>query len=143
MMHRSRHRAITLIEVLAALVIIAMLAGVCVPMLRSAASIIGEPQQLDASEARLDLEALADMFVMNPTAFGVESLDELTMVQIGSPDSSALSQVSVVRLTRDDETEETEGTEWNHGWLVFREGGNVAIRFREPAPRDDSKEASP
>lgn len=140
MRRRPRHRAMTLIEVLASLVIIAMLAGVCVPLLRSAATVMGEPRHPVASEARLELEALADMFVKNPAAFGVPSLDDLTMVQISSPDSSTPGQATVVRLTGDDAAEEAE---WNHEWLVFREGDNVAFRFLQLAPKDDLKEAVP
>jgi prepilin-type N-terminal cleavage/methylation domain-containing protein len=135
---RSVNRGITLLEVLASLVIIGMLAGVCVPMLRSAGAVIGEPPRTDDSKAQLGLEAFADAIMKDPAAFAIDSLDELTTAQIVAPEGATLASVTIIKLAAD-----SEDHDFKHEWLVLHDGEHRAIRFHWPPPKQESTERLP
>jgi prepilin-type N-terminal cleavage/methylation domain-containing protein len=139
-MRRARlHRGLTLIEVLASLVIVALLAGVCVPMLQQAAGVMSEAAAADDSPLRLDLEAMADAFGADPASFGVGDVDAFSATEITSADFETIGSVSVERLQVP--IAEEEGT-FGHDWLVFRRGGLLALRLH-PLPPQPEQDASP
>src|SRR5437870_12209006 len=74
----TTHRGLTLLEVLVATVIMAMMASALVPMFSSALRIL-QPKtwegEVDQNQRiRFDLSRLADAFVINPAAFGRRDL---------------------------------------------------------------------
>lgn len=101
-------RALTLVEVLAATVILAMLAGAVVPLLADARRTLEHEQ---STIEIIDLEQLAADFVDEPKSFGFED-DLLTLTELTIPWPDAPDQPDV-RISRID-TEDA-----HHIWLIF------------------------
>ena len=105
-------RGLTLVEVLAATVLLAVIVGACVPMLQRAM------QALEYSEPPfeyMELAWLADALIAEPAAFGVEALAPTGDLQVQWPESSERPPVIVRRLMADDD-------EIEYAWLVFSSG---------------------
>ena len=117
MMHR---RGLTLLEVLASTVLLTMLASACLPLLRQAMS---DLRPTDEPFALVELTQLAERFLADPPAFGVESLesqsDELHLPWPEQPDRSP---VTVRRLRVD-------APPPDHAWLSFSCEGQRIFRW--------------
>ena len=126
-----RRRGLTLVEVLASTVLLTMLAWACVPLLQQA---MNDLRQMDEPFVLVELTQLAEMFLADPSAFGVEALpsqgDEL---QLPWPEQSDRSPVIVHRLSAD-------GEALDHAWLSFTSQGQHIFRW---LPVEAEKESSP
>lgn len=127
-------RAMTLVEVLAATVLLAMLAAACMPLLQRAMRALDEPSPPDAPFGLLELSQLADSFLADASAFGVESLSEQDELQLPWPEHPQRPVVTVRRLTAQD-------AEADHSWLAFSSGKTCIFRWvpvdhdaQEPVP---------
>ena len=124
-------RALTLVEVLAATVLLAMLAAACMPLLQRAMRGLDEP---DAPFNPLELSQLADSFLGDPSAFSVESPSEQDALQLPWPEHPEHPLVIVRRLTARD-------ADADHTWLAFSSGKTFIFRWvpvdhdaQEPVP---------
>ena len=124
-------RALTLLEVLASTVLLTMLAWACLPLLRQAMS---DLRQKDEPFALVELTQLAELFLTDPSAFGVESLPSpLDELHLPWPERPGRSPVTVRRLS-------TDPSPSDHAWLSFSCQGQRIFRWlaveaeREPEP---------
>lgn len=112
-------RAMTLVEVLASLVLLTLLAGASASMLRSAAQAM--PREEDSGA--FELAALADAVLADPVAHGIDTpLHELTSLDIPWPDHPARPPARL-RVLRSDEPEA------DHAWLVLEWDGAAVSRW--------------
>jgi prepilin-type N-terminal cleavage/methylation domain-containing protein len=121
-------RGLTLIEVLAATVLIAMIAAVCVPVMRSASAAL-EPQDREIEVAELSL--LIDQWLAEeaPPAFSREDVFE---GQILWPDHPTRPPVDVrLLLSRD--------SALHHGWLLLQCESFDLLRWVPLAPPDQEE----
>ena len=105
-------RGLTLLEVLAAAVLLAVVAGTCVPLLRNALPALRAP---DHQFELFELARVADSIIAEPAAFGIEAWPEIGDQWITWPDVPD-RPVITVRLIRVGEPQV------NHGWLAFSSG---------------------
>lgn len=116
-------RAMTLIEVLAAAVILAMLAGAVVPLLADARRTL---EHDGVSLEILDLEEFADAFVGSPESFGIDNaLTELSRLDVPWPDHPDRPSVLVRLIDGGD-----------HFWIVF-ECSRLAVSRWLDKPQED------
>ncbi|MCH8166197.1 MAG: type II secretion system protein [Planctomycetes bacterium] len=127
-------RALTLVEVLAATVLLAMLAATCMPLLQRAMRALDEPSPPDAPFELVELSQLADSFLADASAFGVESPSEQDELQLPWPEHTQRPPVIVRRLTAQD-------ADADHTWLAFSSGKTFIFRWvpvdhnaQEPVP---------
>ena len=102
----TRRHGLTLVEVLAATVLLAMIAAACLPLLRSSMRALRDPPP---AVELLDLSRLADRFVADPAGFGAEAPQDES-IELGWPEHPDRSPVTVRRFTAGDEDAE---------WLTF------------------------
>ena len=76
-------RGLTLVEVLAATILLAVIAATCTPLIRQATHLVRDTGH---SFELFELSRLADELIADPTAFGVESLHEEFELQVPWPD---------------------------------------------------------
>jgi prepilin-type N-terminal cleavage/methylation domain-containing protein len=114
-------RGLTLLEVLAATVLLAILAGACVPVLQRALSALRPSQR---QFELLELARVADSVVAEPSAFGVDAVSEASEQRMGWPDHTDRPVITVRLLAADDPDAE-------HGWLAFSSGGWTVHRWME------------
>lgn len=116
----TQRHGLTLLEVLAATVLLTMIAAVCTPLLRQAIRHLHEP---DATVLIFDLAQFADGLVADPSEFDVESVQsvtgELQLPWLQHPDRPA---VIVRRLNAIDPNTD-------HAWLSFTCGNNTVFRW--------------
>ncbi len=115
-----RHRGLTLLEVLASTVLLTMLAWACVPLLRKAMNDLRQP---DEQFALVELTQLAERFLVDPAAFGVESPpSERDELHLSWPEQSDRSPVIVRRLS-------AQAGPHDHAWLSFTGEGQRIFRW--------------
>ncbi len=105
----TERRGMTLLEVLAATVLLAVLAGTCIPTLRHAARALSTPS---ASFDLYELAALADAFVEGPSEFGMAPDALPSEFELHWPELPDHDPVRVRIVTPD--APDTE-----HLWLTF------------------------
>ncbi len=128
-----RRRGLTLLEVLASTVLLTMLASACLPLLRQAMS---DLRQTDEPFALVELTQLAELFLADPSAFGVESLpSELDELHLPWPEQSDRSPVTVRRLSAD-------APPHDHDWVSFSCEGQRVFRWLA-VEADDAQESEP
>lgn len=120
-------RALTLVEVLAATVLMAILAGTCMPLLQRAMRASHEPE---APFELLALAQLADWFIGDPAVFGLEMPWPSEQVRVPWPDHPDRPPVTVRGLMAGD-------PDLDHAWLVFSCEGLAVFRW---IPVDDQGE---
>lgn len=126
-----RRRGLTLLEVLAATVLLTMLAGACVPLLRQAMNDLRQP---DEPLALVELTQLAKLFLADPTAFGIEPpLLERDELHLPWPDQSDRTPVIVHRLS-------TDAGPHDHAWVSFTSGEQRIFRW---IAIEDEQESQP
>lgn len=123
-------RGLTLVEILTATVLMAILVAACVPILRRASQALDEP---DRPIAILQLATLADGFLADPDAFGPESAGTEDSFEIQWPPANTdRPSVLVQRLEPADPAD-------GRRWLVFSCDGASVVRWLpapEPGDRD-------
>ena len=130
--HRPR-RGLTLIEVLASIVILTMLAVTCVPLLRQAAG----ARPIESSIDLLELSRFADAVLEEPTAHGIESFENVQDMELSWPDDSQRAPARLVRLEAEPTDDENPP---DHVWLIFDVGDLQVLRYvvierdKEPTP---------
>lgn len=118
-------RGLTLIEVLAATVLLGITAAACVPILTSAMRVLHEEHA--ASVSLDDLAIFADGVVADPESFGltIAQLHELDSIEISWPDAGVSVTIKSKRA---------EDTAIRHSLLVFTthaEGARTVFRWIE------------
>ena len=119
-------RGLTLIEVLASVVILTMLAVACMPMLQSAKSATHQDPRLT-----FDLGQLADAFIENPQEHGIQDIGVIDVIELAWPETS------MTELHRDPMTLQLRRIEdgdngVTHAWLVFEYEGATVCRWIGP-----------
>ena len=126
----QRH-ALTLLEVLAATVLLTLLAATCLPMLQRATRLLDQPEvPFDYSE----LARLADSILADPEIFGLSGLPSEGEAAIGWPESPDRPMVVIRVLSAQD-------TSSDHVWLRF--SCDQASVHRWIPVRDQSKDTTP
>ncbi len=126
---RSRRAGMTLLEVLIATAILAMLAVACTPLIVRAISSVERSAHAMSVQAA-DLSAAADIFINDPVSFGLEhaSLHEISELQIPWPkdderfDKVPASVIDVCAIRAD-------RSHADHLWLRFECEGAIALRM--------------
>ncbi len=128
-----RRRGLTLLEVLASTVLLTMLASACLPLLRQAMS---DLRPTDEPFALVELTQLAELFLADPSAFGVESLPlQLDELHLPWPEQPDRSPITVRRWSAD-------APPPDHGWLSFSCEGQRIFRWLA-VEADDARESEP
>lgn len=128
-----RRRGLTLLEVLASTVLLTLLASACLPLLRQAMS---DLRQTDEPFALVELTQLAELFLADPSAFGVESLpSEPHELHLPWPEQPDRSPVTVRRLSAD-------SSQHDHAWVSFSCEGQRVFRWLA-VEADDARESEP
>ena len=118
-----RRRGLTLLEVLASTVLLTMLASACLPLLRQAMSDLGPT---DEPFALVELTQLAELFLADPSAFGVESLpSESDELHLPWPERPGRSPVTVRRWRADPPPPPPH----DHAWVSFSCEGQRIFRW--------------
>ncbi|MCH8314449.1 MAG: type II secretion system protein [Planctomycetes bacterium] len=118
-----RRRGLTLLEVLASTVLLTMLASACLPLLRQAMS---DLRQTDEPFALVELTQLAELFLADPSAFGVESLPlESDELHLPWPERPGRSPVTVRRWRADTPPPPPH----DHAWVSFSCEGQRIFRW--------------
>jgi len=134
-------RAMTLVEALAATVLLAVLAGACLPLMQQAMRSLREA---DAAGFDVrDLSLMADAFVAEPEAFTTVPFDDMTEIEVAWPDTADRDPVRVERLVRVDapatDTPDDDDDD-DHAWLVFSCGPFTVCRW---VPIEGASEGEP
>jgi prepilin-type N-terminal cleavage/methylation domain-containing protein len=138
-----RRRALTLLEVLLATALLAMLAAACVPAIARAMTMLRDDSRREQREFHLaDLETVADAFLEKTSRFGVLDVQpyEIDVVEFEWPADSGIASTSpiVARARRSADAEVT------HLWLLFEcEGLTVSRWVAIPVERDTTPGGSP
>lgn len=120
-MRAKRQAGLTLIELVAALALLAMIVTASLPVLQEAARSLQSNEPAVAVE---DLGMLADRMLSDPEAFGIEPLHAFESAQIEWPTDllpDATSDAVTVELVRIEETD--------HAWLRFSAGEAATLRW--------------
>ena len=124
----------TLLEVLASTVLLAMVSAASVPLLRAAVrSLRIEPQAFDLRE----LTEFADEFALDPSAFGVDDEGDWTALDVAWRERPELPAVRVARLLQSESGGDEEASD--HEWLAFTHGGIAVYRWRALAAPGDGE----
>jgi len=124
-------RALTLVEVLAAVVLLSILSAASAQMLGAVRDHIDHAPGIVLSE----LTIFADTFMEEPAKFGVNALpenisdEELT---VPWPDEPARAPVTLARIEPDNPATE-------HAWLAFRCGTLVVVRYIPVLPKEPER----
>lgn len=124
-------RAMTLIEVLAATVLLSVMVAACVPWLR-----MGDlPPQNEEQISQRELSVLADLMLADPDLFGLMITDSLGQTQpIASSMIDEVSSASVsMRVYWSDQPEV------DHGWAVFSAGDVQVFRWIKKPDTQESE----
>lgn len=134
------HRGLTLLEVLAATVLLSMMAAVCVPILTSAmVALRGDSSSIADTS---DLAQLAELFINDPSQFGFKDKNAVLEHQqftIVWPKQDSLRgkanadvAVRVLRAAQPDEV--------THVWLIFTCQEQVLARWIAlPKPKESQQ----
>lgn len=130
----NNRRGLTLIEVLAATVLLSMIAASCVPLLRLA---MNDLRHQDEPFDLIELSLFVDEVLAEPTEFNLdpETFTESSDCQIDWPDSSDGNSVTMSRLINDDSTA-------NHAWLKFSCNNQSVFRWI-PIDVENDQESQP
>ena len=114
----SERRGLTLLEVLFAAAMLAMLAATCAPLLRSAQLASEEP---DEDHVHAELQQLVEEFLEEPTRFGIDDPLGLESFTLEWPSPAARQQINVQRI-------DSISHEPIAQWLVFTCGESFVLR---------------
>ena len=121
-------RGLTLIEVLTATILMAILVGTCVPILRQASRALDMP--LRAFEIR-ELAALADELVADPTTFGLGDTLPEHPFKVAWPATVPDRPPVLVQRLRSEEAED------GHEWLIFSCAHVTVVRWLPAADAEE------
>lgn len=125
-------RGLTLVEVLAATVLLAAMAAACMPLMqRAMRDLEGTPPQFDLHE----LSEVADALVATPGVFGVEDLTGVEQAQVAWPEDAGRPIIAITRLPAGEEKPD-------HAWLSVTCGGWQVYRWI-PIEHDEEEEQTP
>ncbi len=113
-MIRSSHRAMTLIEVLAATVLLAILGSVCASVLRSVSVIPTDPASGTVSVDMLSLERAVNELLDDPDLRERVIADASAEISLPWPDEPARPAIQARRVEHESAAEESE-----HAWVAF------------------------
>lgn len=119
--HAQSRRGLTLIEVLAATAILAMIAAACIPTLRAALATMNED---DPALDLHDLSNLADQIVGAPEDFGLDSSD-IVHTEVAWPEHPERPPVVVTALNAPSDDDAPP----DHRWLIFTSDGCTVARW--------------
>lgn len=129
-------RGLTLVEVLAATVLLSLIAAAIVPTLARCLAVLPH-QSIDDG---YDIARVADAFLTDSKAFGFENEDwVLTADRFEVPWPGELSQSQIepiqVQVIR------SAAENIDHVWLAFRSGEQAALRWMKlpPKPKGDTR----
>lgn len=133
MMTPRRERGLTLVEVLCASVLLAVLASACVPMLTSSLRRLHQPPSTFQIE---ELAEAADLAMNEPEMFGADRIDDLTGQEIAWPDATDRAPIRVELI------ESASAEQPEHGWLVFSCAEQAVYRWIK-VEADAEEDATP
>lgn len=128
----SSRRGLTLLEVLAATVLLSMLAASCVPLLRL---VMKDLSHQDEQFDLIELSLFVDEILAEPSEFNLDPdmFSESSEHTINWPESTTGTSVIVRRLVSDD-------PKANHAWLSFSCNGKSVFRWI-PVDIEDNQES--
>ena len=122
-------RGLTLLEVLASLVLLAMLTAACVPLLQRAMRVLHDCQ---ASDSRIDIQftQLVDKAIAEPATFGITDWSFVDSITIAWPEDQAREPilVQVIKAIQPGQQPESEKLLLGN-WLQFQSNGVRAYRW--------------
>jgi hypothetical protein len=121
-------RALTLLEVLLATALLAMLAATCVPAIARAMAMLRDEPRREQQEFHLaHLAMVADAFLDDPSRFGVRDTlpHEIDAIEIGWPADSQVTSASSILVQAIQSLE----AEPDHLWLHFKCDGLAISRW--------------
>ncbi|MCH8825290.1 MAG: prepilin-type N-terminal cleavage/methylation domain-containing protein [Planctomycetes bacterium] len=130
----NRIRGLTLIEVLAATVLLSMLAASCIPLLRLAMT---DLRHQDESFDLIELSLFVDEVLSKPTDFNLdlEMIAQSSQHTINWPDSATGASIIMRRLVSDN-------PKVDHAWLCFTSNGQSVFRWI-PVDNENDQESQP
>lgn len=138
----TNHRALTLIEVLASIVLLTILAGSCVPLLQRAMRTLGEQQPRSVSMVELGL--LANKLMQEPATFSIDDLSKLDSLSLPCPEHPDRDPVEVKLLTAAESVDVKPSEERIPGiWLRLACDGQVIYRWLPAPPEEDQGASEP
>lgn len=120
----SKHRGMTLLEILLATAMLALLAATCAPLLRNASAAIDGPS---FESHHVELQRVADEFIKDPGCFGIEDVHAIDSFDITESETLP-SSVHVQRLN--DESDEPKAI-----WLCFSYQDSFVLKRVRLDPR--------
>ena len=134
-------RGLTLIEVLASLVLLSLIASACIPLLQRSMRIAGNSSQ-DQPGFEIELARLADSMFEKPSEFGISEIEKLENALIGWPDDPARGQVLVERLAAAEKLSAEEDVKRVQGsWLRISYSGAAIYRWIPAMEKGPEQEA--
>lgn len=137
-------RGLTLLEVVAATVLLTIIAAACLPLLAEAR------RWADSTKSANQIGALmrtADEVIADPIAFGIEAeaMHTKGFSQVIDPvqeDDPALGPISIELLASNNAPRDTDsGDHPKYGWLVFKLDSATIIRYIDlPDPPEETRE---
>ncbi len=120
----TNRRGLTLLEVLLATAMLALLAASTTPlMVQARASLEHE----DSADVHVDLDTFADTLLDDPAAYGIDDIHVFDHVTIDWPESPDATPIIVKRLNASDETVE-------FAWLAVQWRDSFVLRrLQEPS----------
>jgi prepilin-type N-terminal cleavage/methylation domain-containing protein len=111
------HRGLTLLEVLIATALLAILAVASVPVIARAMTLLNA-DSIPGTIQVADLAAVADAFIAKPADFGLgeQPLHEIDVAQIDWPEDSSIESGPAITIRA---LRCADGPECDHLWLVF------------------------
>ncbi|MHC4414373.1 MAG: type II secretion system protein [Planctomycetota bacterium] len=126
-----RRRGLTLVEVLASTVLLAILAATCMPLLRQAMRVLHEPE---SSFEMFDVSQFADRFIVHPGPGGIKLLSEGDQLELPWPEHPDRAPITVRRMTAGE-------TDTGRAWLTFScEGRSVSRWVAVERSEDEGQE---
>jgi prepilin-type N-terminal cleavage/methylation domain-containing protein len=136
-------RGLTLLEVLAATVLLAMIAAAVAPALLQASLALKASPGVD----HIGMSVIADTFIENPELFNLKDHNwvlEQEQIELAMPDD--LQWIEIQQFTV--QVQRSASTESSHAWFVFEStrdgvgGGEIACRWLA-LPQLSDRETSP
>lgn len=125
-------RGLTLIEVLASVVLLTMLAGACLPLLQNAMRTLDEERQ-QGKVPLLEIGRMADEVIAEPEKFGFTTggIKATDVLSLSWPDHPERGQIQVNVLPASDSLEEQRGqaARLRGSWVKFTLGDQSVWRW--------------
>ena len=123
----ASHRGLTLIEVLASVVLLALVASACIPLLQRSMRIVSA-SSCNRSDFQIELAQLVQSIFESPSDFDIPNLAEVELISVAWPGNPEREPVKIERLVGrgqlDEELKRLQGS-----WLRISYSGQTMHRW--------------